>query len=88
MLRNYSQKMFILIWFLYESLYQKGGSSAKLPPKIERNVMHLLLENVYRILLSTTINVRLYQKGWQFNSHLITGKNVKHLSLQMFTHIV
>ena len=32
--------------------------------------------------LSTKISVRLYQNGWQFSCHLITGRNVKHLSLE------
>ena len=31
---------------------------------------------------STEISERLYQKGWQFNCHLITSRNVKHLSLE------
>ena len=30
--------------------------------------------------LSTKISGSLYQKGWQFNCHLITGRNVKDLS--------
>ena len=83
MLRIYRQKMFNLICFCTK-VYTKRVA-AQLPPKISRNVKHLSLENVYRILLSTKISVRLYQKGWQFSSHLITGINVKHLSLENVT---
>ena len=30
--------------------------------------------------LSTKISASLYQKGWQFSCHLITGRNFKNLS--------
>ena len=35
--------------------------------------------------LSTKISGSLYQKGWQFSCHLITGRDVKDLSPEMFT---
>ena len=43
--------------------------------------MHLTLENANLILFSTKISVWIYQKGWQFSCHLITGRNVERLSM-------
>ena len=35
------------------------------------------------------LSVSLYEKGWQFSCHLITGRNVKNILLEtVFPHIV
>ena len=31
---------------------------------------------------NTKVSVEYYHKGWQFNCHIITGRNFKHLSLE------
>ena len=35
------------------------------------------------------LRVSLYEKGWQFSCHIITGRNVKNILLEtVFPHIV
>ena len=50
--------------------------------------MYLSLENVNLILFKYEISVRLFHKGCQLSCHLITGRNVKHLSLEKVYLIV
>ena len=44
--------------------------------------LSIILENVYLILFSTKISVRIYKKGWQISCHLISVNNAKDLSIE------
>ena len=37
---------------------------------------------MFYLILFLSTKISLYQKGWQSNCHLITGRNVKDVSLE------
>ena len=67
------------------TIINSGGTDSPAQKKIQLSRTALWTLKVTGFFLSDIALVRIYQKGWQFNCNLITGRNCKDLSPENVT---